>query len=152
MQRRVVRYSEGFKKEIVRELEVGEFKDPAQASRHYGIRGQDTVRRWARQYGRDGILKPLIRVQKKDEVKRLQERIGQMESALADSQIKNLIEETYLEIACGRLNEPVEEFKKNTLHNGGRSEEESEGRKHQGVVRASGDEPTELLQGAWESP
>ena len=115
MQRRVVRYSEAFKKEIVRELEVGEFKDPAQASRHYGIRGQDTVRRWARQYGRDGILKPLIRVQKKDEVeevKRRQERIGQMESALADSQIKNLIEETYLEIACGRLNEPVEEFKK----------------------------------------
>ena len=115
MQRRVVRYSEAFKKEIVRELEVGEFKDPAQASRHYGIRGQDTVRRWARQYGRDGILKPLIRGQKKDEVeevKRRQERIGQMERALADSQIKNLIEETYLEIACGRLNEPVEEFKK----------------------------------------
>ena len=155
MQRRVVRYSEAFKKEVVRELELGQFKDPAQASRHYGIRGQDTVKRWARQYGREGILKPLIRVQKKDEVdevKRLQEHIAQLESALADAHIKNLIEETYLQIACGRLNEPVDEFKKNTLRNGGRSEEESEGSKHQGVVRASGDEPTELLQGTRQAP
>ena len=35
MQRRVVRYSEAFKKEVVRELEMGQFRDPAQATRHY---------------------------------------------------------------------------------------------------------------------
>ena len=115
MQRRVVRYSEAFKKEVVRELETGQFRDPAQATRHYGIGAQQTVRRWASQYGREGLLKPLVRVQTKDEVdevKRLRGRIAQLESALADLHIKHLLEESYLEVACGRLNEPVQEFKK----------------------------------------
>jgi transposase-like protein len=115
MRRRVVRYSEAFKQEIVRELEGGRFANPDQISRRYGIRGAGTVKRWAEQYGRPGLVKAVIRVQKKnevDEVKRLRERIHQLESALADTQIKNLLNESYLELACERLDEPVEKFKK----------------------------------------
>ena len=58
MGRRVVRYSEAFKREIVRELEGGRFANPDQISRRYGIRGAGTVKRWAEQYGRPGLLKP----------------------------------------------------------------------------------------------
>ena len=121
MGRRVVRYSEAFKREIVRELEGGRFANPDQISRRYGIRGAGTVKRWAEQYGRPGLLKPGIRVQKKnevDEVKRLRERIHQLESALADTEIRNLLNESYLELACERLDEPVETFKKKHAING----------------------------------
>ena len=121
MRRRVVRYSEAFKREIVRELEGGRFANPDQISRRYGIRGAGTVKRWAEQYGRPGLLKPGIRVQKKnevDEVKRLRERIHQLESALADTEIRNLLNESYLELACARLDEAVETFKKKHAING----------------------------------
>jgi|TARA_B100001013_G_C24602691_1_gene439622 transposase-like protein len=115
MRKRVIRYSEAFKQEVVRELETGVFENPAQASRRYGIKGEGTVKRWAGQYGRTGMVKPLIRVQKKeevDEVKRLQKRVGQLESALADAHITNVLSESFLELACERLEEPMEEFKK----------------------------------------
>ena len=113
MSRRVVRYSEAFKQEVVRELEAGVFENPAQASRRYGIKGEGTVKRWAGQYGRNGILKPLIRVQEEvDEVKRLQKRVVQLERALADAHIANVLGESFLELACERLEEPVEAFKK----------------------------------------
>lgn len=113
--KRVVRYSEAFKQEVVRELEGGVFDNPCEASRRYGIKGAGTVRNWALKYGRAGLLKPLIKVQKKnevDEMKRLRERVQQVESALADAHIKNLLNESFLEIACERLDEPVEAFKK----------------------------------------
>ena len=54
MRKRVIRYSEAFKQEVVRELESGIFENAAQASRRYGIKGEGTVKRWAGQYGRNG--------------------------------------------------------------------------------------------------
>ena len=54
MNKSVVRYSEAFKQEVMRELESGVFENPAQASRRYGIKGGETVKRWAGQYGGKG--------------------------------------------------------------------------------------------------
>jgi transposase-like protein len=48
--REEIRYSEAFKMEVVRELEMGgiAFED---ISIKYGIKGKGTVSRWVRQYG-----------------------------------------------------------------------------------------------------
>ncbi|MCB0198102.1 MAG: transposase, partial [Anaerolineae bacterium] len=80
----VIRYSEAFKREVVREYEAG--ASAVQLRRKYGIKGGSTVSRWVKQYGREGSRYELMVIQKPEEqaeVKRLQERVKQLESALA---------------------------------------------------------------------
>src|ERR1039458_7390713 len=48
--REEIRYSEAFKMEVVRELEMGGIAFDA-ISLKYGIKGSETVSRWVRQYG-----------------------------------------------------------------------------------------------------
>jgi hypothetical protein len=47
-----------------------------------------------------------------DETKALRKRVRELEKALADTHMKELLGEAYLEIACKRLGLDVEEFKK----------------------------------------
>jgi len=62
----VIRYSQGFKLQAVKEVESG--KSCAWAvGRKYNIKGGQTVMRWVRQYG-SGKYGKLIRVEKADEV------------------------------------------------------------------------------------
>jgi transposase-like protein len=84
--REEIRYSEAFKLEVVRELEVEvggiAFED---ISMKYGIKGKGTVSRWVRQYG-NGTRGKVIRVESPGEInelKRLKARVRQLESALA---------------------------------------------------------------------
>ena len=69
-----------------------------------------------------------------DEVKRLRERIHQLESALADTEIRNLLNESYLELACERLDEPVETFKKNTPSMDPQEQGKSPENEHQAIM------------------
>src|ERR1017187_2677703 len=76
--REEIRYSEAFKMEVVRELEMGglAFDDIAMK---YGIKGKGTVSRWVRQYGNRTRGK-VIRVERPgeiDELKRLKARVRQ---------------------------------------------------------------------------
>src|ERR1035438_2933904 len=90
-ERRVeIRYSEAFKLDVVRELEVGEIAFDA-ISLKYGIKGKGTVSRWVRQYG-NGTRGKVIRVESPGEInelKRLKERVRQLESALEDADRKS---------------------------------------------------------------
>jgi transposase-like protein len=114
-----IRYSEAFKRQIVRELESAEMTF-AEIRRKYGIRGAGTVEGWTRKYG-NGTRGRIIRVETPEEIhqmKRMKERIRQLESALADANIDLALERAYTRMACERAGiKDVEEFKKKTAGN-----------------------------------
>lgn len=115
MSTKVVRYSEAFKQQVVSELEDGRYGSPFEASRAYGISGSGTVRRWVREYGKSHLLSKVVRVEKQGEpgeIKRLKDRVRQLESALADSHMDWALEKSFFEILCERTNTDVEAFKK----------------------------------------
>jgi transposase-like protein len=112
----VVRYSEAFKLQVVRQLEQGQFDSPWEAGQAYGVKGTNTVGRWVRQLGKEHLLGRLVRVMKADEkseVKALRKRVRELERALADAHLDLKLEEAYTELACEAAGiEDVAEFKK----------------------------------------
>jgi transposase-like protein len=115
----VIRYSKGFKMQLVREVESG--KSCAYAvQRKYGVRGTDTIMRWVRQYG-SGRYGKIIRVEKADEVNetaRLRSQLRQAKEALADTHMELALEKAFLVVACEEIGQSLEGFKKK--HAGGR--------------------------------
>ena len=111
-----VRYSEAFKQQVISELAAGKFSGPFAAARAYGIRGSCTkVNGWLRKYGRHDLMPRRVTITsmaEQDERKVLKQRVRELEKALADTHMKELLGEAYLEIACQRLGLEVEEFKK----------------------------------------
>jgi transposase-like protein len=109
-----IRYSEAFKMEVVRELEMGGIAFDA-ISMKYGIKGKGTVSSWVRRYG-NGTRGKVIRVESPGEInelKRLKARVRQLESALADANIDSALERAYTRLACKRAGiADVEGFKK----------------------------------------
>jgi transposase-like protein len=114
--RTVIRYSEAFKLQVLRDLETGRFATKAEAARAYGIRGQGTIDHWARKYEKWHVLGKVIRVEKPEEiseVRRLRKRVQDLEKALADAHLDQKLDEAYLQIACQAAGiEDVEAFKK----------------------------------------
>lgn len=110
----VIRYSEAFKMEAVRELESRGLTIIA-VRRKYGIGGAGTVETWVRKYG-NGTRGKVIRVQRPeeiDELKQLKARVRRLETALADSNVDLVLERAYTRIACQRAGiTDVEGFKK----------------------------------------
>ena len=110
-----IRYSEAFKQQVISELETGRFKGPFAAARAYGIKGAETVSGWLRKYGRKDLMARRVTVAtmtEADETKALKQRVRELEKALADTHMKELLGEAYLKIACQRLGLEVAEFKK----------------------------------------
>ena len=64
--RDAIRYSEAFKVSVAREVEASGLAFSAVADK-YGIKGADTVQRWARKYG-TGTRGKVVRVEKPDEI------------------------------------------------------------------------------------
>lgn len=112
----VIRYSESFKLQVIRELEEGRHASVNAAMEAYGIRGAGTVYHWIRAYGRDQLTKRVIHVQtteERDELKRLKARVRELERALSDTTLDLLLEREYAKIACRQAGiDDVEAFKK----------------------------------------
>jgi transposase-like protein len=109
---KVIRYSQAFKIQAVREVESGELR--AQVQRKYGIRGDGTLSHWVRQLG-SGKYGKIIRVEKADEVNeaaRLRKQLRQAKEALADACMELALEKAFLVVACEQLDQSVEGFKK----------------------------------------
>ena len=114
-QRTVIRYSSGFKLQVIEELESGKFSSIAEARDHYGITGAETVKGWLRRFGKDHLRAKVVRVEKPNEmneIKKLKREIRQLKEALGHTQAEKILEEEFLNIACRRLGEDVEDFKK----------------------------------------
>ena len=80
-QRLVVRYSIGFKRQVVEQLESGRFSSICQAKAHYGINGAETIKRWLRQYGRNKLCPKVVRVEKPDEKDQIRQLKQQLRAA-----------------------------------------------------------------------
>jgi transposase-like protein len=110
---KVIRYSQAFKLQAVREVEAG--WDCAWAvQRKYGIMGTNTVMRWVRQFGR-GQNGKIIRVETPeeiDEAARLRSQLRRAKEALADAHMELALEKAFLAVACEQLAQSVEGFKK----------------------------------------
>ena len=117
-----LRHSESFKQMVLREVEEGKFSGCMAAANAYGIRGADTVRKWARKYGREHLTRKLIRVETakdREEYKELKERIGALERALGDATLDLRLEREYVKLACAQAGiKDVEQFKKKPMGNG----------------------------------
>jgi transposase len=110
---KVIRYSNAFKLQVVREVEDGE-NCAYGAQRKYNIQGTDTVMRWVRQFG-SGNCGKIIRVEKPDEINetaRLRRQLRQAKEALADAHMELALERAFLAVACERLDQTVAGFKK----------------------------------------
>jgi transposase len=112
----VIRYSEAFKLQVLRELDEGRFTTPWAAAQTYGIRGNGTIEYWARKYGKQHLLGKVVRVETPkeiDEAKALRKRVRDLEKALADAHLKERFDAAYLKVACRTAGiEDVEGFKK----------------------------------------
>ena len=114
-QRTIIRYSMGFKQQVIRQLESGRFGSINEAKEHFGIRGDYTVQRWLQKYGRNHLCAKVIRVEKPDEKNRIRElkkQVRQLKEALGQTQAEKIIGEEFLKIACEQLGLDVEDFKK----------------------------------------
>ena len=103
MSRRLIQYSEAFKLHVVSDIESGKFNCAYEASRVHGIGGKNTVRRWLEKYGKNHLLGKVVRVEKANEpreLKRLKDRVKQLETALADSVMDGALERAAFELLC----------------------------------------------------
>ena len=113
---KVIRYSHGFKLQLVREVEAGE-NCAFRVGRKYDIKGTDTVMRWVRQFG-SGKHGKILRVERADQINegaRLRIQLRQAKEALADAHMELALEKAFLVVACEQMNQTVEGFKKSKL-------------------------------------
>ena len=129
----VFRYSESFKRQVVREIEQGVHPNCFSASKAYGVRGVETVSRWVSEYGKTHLLKRVIRVEtteERNEVKMLRKRVRDLEAALGDAHLDLRLESAFLEIACESAGiGDVDAFKKKAEVELSKGRLESRGRK-----------------------
>jgi hypothetical protein len=65
-------------------------------------------------YGRNRLMAKVVHVEKSDEqdlIRKYQKRIAHLEKALCQKQAENLLNATFLKLACERLGQEEESFK-----------------------------------------
>lgn len=100
-ERTFYRYSESFKLHVISEIESGHVTIEG-ARRRYGIKGGETVQKWLRCYGKNHLLGKVVRVEhpeEKDRLKELEAKVRELESALAQSQVKLFAYESLIDVA-----------------------------------------------------
>lgn len=98
-QKIVYRYSLAFKQKVVSEIESGKLSI-GQARKLYDIGGGSTIQKWIKKLGKNHLLHKIVRIEMKDEkdkIKELERQKRELESALAQSHLKNLCLEALIE-------------------------------------------------------
>jgi len=98
MTKKVKRYSESFKRQVVAEYEAG--SSIATLKAKYGIAGGQTVQMWIKKYAKEGFRHELVRIQTAEEanrVKELERQVQQLEQALGKVVLEKLKLESILE-------------------------------------------------------
>ena len=110
----VIRYSEAFKHQIIKEIEE-EGLSLEQVRLKYGIRGFSTIQGWIKRIGKLGALPKIVRVETPDEkarIKELERQVQELKNSLAETQVRYLIAESQFEVICGQQGLDPEEVKK----------------------------------------
>ena len=103
MEKSVVRYSEAFKLQVVSELETGKLSCIFEARKRYAIKGVGTVDSWIRKYGKNHLLKKVVRVEstnERDQLSELKKKNRELESALSDAHLDLRLERAWVKLAC----------------------------------------------------
>lgn len=110
-QQEVVRYSNSFKQQVVRELESGLGID--ELRKRYKIGGGATIQAWVRKFGKNHLLNKVVRIEtmeERDRLKQLEEENKKLKMALADS----LMAQRCLEVLIEEANKEYKtDIKKN---------------------------------------
>ncbi len=113
MTRKIKRYSEAFKRQVVEEYEAG--NNISVLAKKYGITGGVTIKHWIKKYAKDGFRHELVRIQTAEEANRVRElerQVKDLEQALGKVMLEKLKLESILEVL--QENE-VDMVKKNGL-------------------------------------
>jgi len=97
----IKKYSTAFKLKVVSEIEKGKLSID-QAREIYDIGGKQTIQKWMTKLGKRDLISHVVRIEMKneiDKVKQLKKEKQELESALAQSQLKILTLESLVEIA-----------------------------------------------------
>lgn len=95
------RYNESFKRHVIKEIQEGKYT-PAEAERHYGIKGHSTVNKWLKRYSKEGLdrKKVIERLEREEtKIEKLELRIRELEKALSDSMIENRVNKELVKLA-----------------------------------------------------
>ncbi|HET6445873.1 MAG TPA: transposase [candidate division Zixibacteria bacterium] len=104
----IKKYSLAFKKHVVAEYEAGASAN--QLNKRYGITGSNTVARWIKQYGLEGLRVKQMVIQKPEEqqrVKELEGRIAELEKLVAQLSLDKFMLESTLVVAEEQLGHKV---------------------------------------------
>ncbi len=116
MPRSVIRYSEAYKIQVVNELEKGKLTGIPHAQVKYGINGSETIQKWLIKYGRGHLLPRRVRIEmpdEKSEIQKYKKRIRELEKALADTKVAEVLNRAYFELVCEDANiKDIEGYKK----------------------------------------
>lgn len=99
MTKKVKRYSESFRRQVVGEYEAG--SSIPELQKKYAINGTMTIYRWIQKYGREGFRHELVRIQTVDEVQRVKElekQVKELQGALGRMTLEKLKLESILEV------------------------------------------------------
>ena len=93
----------------------------------------------------------MVRVEKPDEadqIRQLKKQIRQLQEALGKTQLENVMNESFLEIACEQLGVDFEEFKKKAATKRSTDRGQRSGLSVKWLVPGGWDDAAELLQAA----
>jgi transposase-like protein len=110
-----VKYSEAFKLQVISELRSGELSCIGEARSKYGITGSTTIRDWLKKYGCRELLPKRVRIEmpeEQSEIKKLKKRIRELEKALAETKVDEVLNRAHFEILCEQMGLDIEETKK----------------------------------------
>jgi hypothetical protein len=87
----------------VADVEAGRFGSCHAAQQAYGVRGNETVPRWVRQYGKSHLLGKVVRVQKQDELSELallKAQVKQLKAFALDMAMDRALEKAAFDMVC----------------------------------------------------
>lgn len=107
--KKIKRYSEAFKKQVVTEYESGcSIND---LRKKYGVTGGQTIQLWIKKYAKEGFRHDVIRIQNAEEanrVKELEQQVQELEQTLGKVVLEKLKLEAILEEITENPEEAVE--------------------------------------------
>lgn len=98
MGKKIKRYSEAFKRQVVAEYEAG--STISELRKKYGITGGQTVQTWIKSYAKEGLRHDVVRIQQADEIdriKKLEADVAELEQALGKMTLEKLALESIVE-------------------------------------------------------
>jgi len=105
---KVKRYTESFKRQVVREYEQGASASSLQ--RKYGIGGVTTIKKWVEAYGKEGFRTEKVIICSPEDQPSFQEmkkRIAELESALAQTVLEARMLQAIIDAASEHFNMDV---------------------------------------------